>query len=193
MNCVSRNQTSIVIIPLHFALVGDGPSLQGLKATAAARCLDDVSFLPHQLYELVPDIYASSDLCVVSLREAVVEGALPSEVPQILACGRLILAICDPESDLGHGHLARDLLDQLYLARHAQSVRPQKFCRSAISTSFFPSNCLSSAIRRASSLNSFARSNTPAPRARETTASRSPPSWDGRDAPSRSAAASSRP
>src|SRR2546427_4444977 len=64
-----------------------------------------------------------------------------------------------PELGLGRPH-------QFHLDRGAHSLRPKKFFRSAISTSFLPSSCSSSATRRSPLLAASPRSNTPGPRSR---------------------------
>lgn len=83
------------------AFVGEGAAREALEAEARAEGLANVTFIGHQPYALVPEIYAASDLCVVSLVGDVRVGALPSKVFRIMACARPILALCDPSSDLG--------------------------------------------------------------------------------------------
>jgi colanic acid biosynthesis glycosyl transferase WcaI len=83
-----------------FAFVGEGVAKPDLERRAADLRLDNVAFVAHQPYARVPQIYASSDLCVVSLAGEVRTGALPSKVFRIMACGRPVLALCEPDSDL---------------------------------------------------------------------------------------------
>lgn len=82
------------------AFVGEGNAKAGLEASARTMGLSNVEFIEHQPYALVPAIYAAADLCVVSLTSGILVGALPSKVFRIMACGRPILALCDPRSDL---------------------------------------------------------------------------------------------
>lgn len=108
---------------LRVVLVGDGPSQPALKALAATRHLTNVSFVPHQPYGLVPQIYGSSDLCIVPLLEGVEGDALPSKVLRIMACGRPVLAICDPKSDLAA--LVRDSGGGLIVGRRTRGAVAQ--------------------------------------------------------------------
>ena len=86
---------------LLFLLVGEGSQHAELKATAQAKQLANVMVLPHHPYELVPQIYAASDLCVVPLAGQTGADAIPSKVYRIMACERAVLACTDADSDLG--------------------------------------------------------------------------------------------
>jgi colanic acid biosynthesis glycosyl transferase WcaI len=91
---------------LRFLLVGEGSQHARLRATAQERDLDNVLVLGHQSYDLVPQIYAASDLCVVPLAGQAGADAIPSKVYRIMACERPVLACADADSDLGE--LVRD-------------------------------------------------------------------------------------
>jgi colanic acid biosynthesis glycosyl transferase WcaI len=86
---------------LLFLLVGEGSQHAKLKATAQERNLANVLVLPHHPYDLVPQIYAASDLCVVPLAGQAAADAIPSKVYRIMACERPVLACADADSDLG--------------------------------------------------------------------------------------------
>ncbi|MGI8785226.1 MAG: glycosyltransferase family 4 protein [Acidobacteriota bacterium] len=83
-----------------FLLVGDGSSRSGLMAMAQDRGLSNVLFLSYQAYGSVPQIYAASDVCLVSLATNTGCDAIPSKVYRIMACGRPVLACVDANSDL---------------------------------------------------------------------------------------------
>jgi len=83
-----------------FLLVGDGSSRPGLMAAARERGLDNVRFVSYQAYGMVPQIYAASDLCLVSLASDTGGDAIPSKVYRIMACARPVLACADATSDL---------------------------------------------------------------------------------------------
>ena len=85
---------------LKFVLVGEGGLHDRLKAIARERDLDNVLILPHQSYALVPQIYATSDVCLVPLAPDTGFDAIPSKVYRIMACARPVLASADPDSDL---------------------------------------------------------------------------------------------
>jgi colanic acid biosynthesis glycosyl transferase WcaI len=86
---------------LLFVLVGEGSDQAHLRAAARDRDLANVMVLPHQPYELVPQIYAASDFCVVPLASRAGADAIPSKVYRIMACERAVLACTDADSDLG--------------------------------------------------------------------------------------------
>ena len=85
---------------LRFLLVGEGGLYNRLKAIARNRGLENVLFLPHQSYALVPQIYAASDLCLVPLAPNAGSHAVPSKAYRIMACARPVLACADSDSDL---------------------------------------------------------------------------------------------
>lgn len=83
-----------------FVLVGDGVLRDQLAGMIRDRTLDNARLVPHQPYARVPEIYAASDLCVVSMVGAIAAEAVPSKVLRIMACGRPVLAMTDASSDL---------------------------------------------------------------------------------------------
>ena len=85
---------------LKFLLVGEGTSFDRLRRRAYEQGLANVLMLPHQSYDLVPQIYAASDLCLVPLAVNTASDAVPSKVYRIMACARAVLACADAESDL---------------------------------------------------------------------------------------------
>ena len=85
---------------IRYVLVGAGTSKDALEQFARTRQLSNVQFIPQQPYARVPDIYGSSDLCVVPLVSGLASEAVPSKVYRILAAERRILAITNPISDL---------------------------------------------------------------------------------------------
>lgn len=86
---------------LLFLLVGEGSQHARLRAAAQERNLANVLVLSHQPYDLVPQIYAASDLCVVPLAGQAGADAIPSKVYRVMACERPVLACADADSDLG--------------------------------------------------------------------------------------------
>lgn len=86
---------------IHFMIMGDGILRDTLRNSVAEMPLDNLTFLPHQPYSLVPEIYASSDLNLVPQAAEIGFDAVPSKVYRIMACARPVLAITDPSSDLG--------------------------------------------------------------------------------------------
>jgi colanic acid biosynthesis glycosyl transferase WcaI len=83
-----------------FLLVGEGSAYQRLNERVLSLGLTNVLMLPHQPYDLVPQIYAASDLCLVPLAKDTGSDAVPSKVYRIMACERPVLACADTHSDL---------------------------------------------------------------------------------------------
>lgn len=83
-----------------FLFVGAGVLRDALIAEARARALGNTRFVEHQPFERVPQIYAASDLCVVSLLGSISREAAPSKLLRIMACGRPTLALVDARSDV---------------------------------------------------------------------------------------------
>ena len=81
-------------------LVGEGSAYARLDARVRAERLTNVLMLPHQPYSLVPQIYASSDVCLVPLAKDAGSDAVPSKVYRIMACERPVLVCADAQSDL---------------------------------------------------------------------------------------------
>ena len=86
---------------IHFMIMGDGILRETLRQRVAELALRNLTFLPHQPYSLVPQIYATSDLNLVPQAAETGFDAVPSKVYRIMACARPVLAVTDPSSDLG--------------------------------------------------------------------------------------------
>jgi colanic acid biosynthesis glycosyl transferase WcaI len=84
---------------LLFLIVGNGSAKAALEQEAVALGLHNVRFLPFQPREVVPDLYASADVCLVPLRKGVGYESLPSKALTIMAAGRPVVASVDPGSD----------------------------------------------------------------------------------------------
>lgn len=83
----------------RFVFVGEGADRPRLERIAREMELDNVTFLPVQPRDRMPDIYRSADVCLVSLRPApLFTAALPSKIFEIMGCGRPILAAVEGEA-----------------------------------------------------------------------------------------------
>jgi colanic acid biosynthesis glycosyl transferase WcaI len=80
---------------LHFVFVGDGANRATLQEQVAALGLINVSFIPFQPHERLPQVLASSDIALISLRRGIGQDSLPSKVYPVLASGRPIVAVVD--------------------------------------------------------------------------------------------------
>ena len=77
---------------IHFAIVGDGVAKEQIIARAQELSLSNISFLPLQPRENLPNLFASADMLLVSLRKGVAGHSVPSKTYTIMASGRPILA-----------------------------------------------------------------------------------------------------
>jgi colanic acid biosynthesis glycosyl transferase WcaI len=79
--------------------IGDGNRKLALEAAVRERRLDNVRFLPFQPREQLRWTYASSDVCLVSLKPGLSGYIVPSKVYPILAAGRPFIAAVDALSE----------------------------------------------------------------------------------------------
>ncbi|CAN5782404.1 glycosyltransferase family 4 protein [soil metagenome] len=85
---------------LRFVIVGDGTRRHWLEEQLTLHRLDNVLLLPYQPRSLVPQIYATSDLCLVPLKRGTAQETFPSKIYTIMAAGRPVIASADPDSEL---------------------------------------------------------------------------------------------
>jgi glycosyltransferase involved in cell wall biosynthesis len=82
-----------------FAFVGEGARRDALAEDAARRGLGRVTFHPALPKESMPDLYATSDACIVCLRPLpIFRKFVPSKIFEILACGRPLVAAVEGEA-----------------------------------------------------------------------------------------------
>ena len=80
--------------------IGDGNRRAALQSAAAARGLDNVRFLPFQPRDQLRWTYASSDVCLVSLKPGLAGYIVPSKLYPILAAGRPYIAAVESLSEV---------------------------------------------------------------------------------------------
>lgn len=85
---------------LQFLVVGDGARRRWLEQEIAAQSISNMTLLPYQRKSIVPQIYASSDLCLVPLRAGSGIGTFPSKIYTIMGAARPVLVSADAESEL---------------------------------------------------------------------------------------------
>lgn len=78
-----------------FVFIGDGSAREELIVEANQRQLPNVRFIPFQPRERLPQVLASADISLVSLRKGIGTGSLPSKLYSIFASGRPVLAAVD--------------------------------------------------------------------------------------------------
>ncbi len=84
---------------IKFVLVGDGAGRKALMAQAIERNLENVQFLPLQPRHRLPEVLATADVSLITLKKGIGAASLPSKSFSILASGRPILASVDEGSD----------------------------------------------------------------------------------------------
>lgn len=90
-----RDRPDILVL-----FIGGGNRQATLEAAVAAQGLDNVRFLPFQPRDQLRWTYASSDLCLVSLKPGLAGYIVPSKLYPILAAGRPYLAAVESESEV---------------------------------------------------------------------------------------------
>ncbi len=89
-----------------FVLVGEGATRSALEKMAEEKSLSNVMFFPFQPRECVPLIYALADISLICMKRDIVVESVPSKTYTIMASGRPIVAVMDPNTETGR------LLDQ---------------------------------------------------------------------------------
>jgi colanic acid biosynthesis glycosyl transferase WcaI len=84
---------------IQFVLVGDGNSRGQLLQMTKQYDLKNVTFLPFQPRDCLPELMASADAAFVSMRKEIGNDSIPSKIFSILASGRPILACVDENTE----------------------------------------------------------------------------------------------
>lgn len=85
---------------LRVVIVGDGTRRSWIEKQLARDPYPNMVLLPYQPRSAVPDIYASSDLCLVPLKRGTAQETFPSKVYTIMAAARPVVVSADPDSEL---------------------------------------------------------------------------------------------
>jgi colanic acid biosynthesis glycosyl transferase WcaI len=83
-----------------FVFIGDGNRRAALENTVRARGLTNVRFLPFQPRDQLRWTYASSDVCLVSLKPGLAGYIVPSKLYPILAAGRPYVAAVEATAEV---------------------------------------------------------------------------------------------
>jgi colanic acid biosynthesis glycosyl transferase WcaI len=83
-----------------FLFIGDGNRKAALEARVRERSLTNVRFLPFQPRDQLRWTYATSDVCLVSLKPGLAGYIVPSKLYPILAAGRPYIAAVEPISEV---------------------------------------------------------------------------------------------
>lgn len=85
---------------LHFLIIGGGARFDWLARQIQAQGLTNMTLLPYQPRERVPEIYATADLCLVPLKRGMAQDTFPSKIYTIMAAARPVVAAADPDTEL---------------------------------------------------------------------------------------------
>lgn len=117
---------------IHFMMMGGGMLQAKLEQKVAERALSNFTFLRHQPYSLVSQIYAASDLNLVPQAPGITDVAVPSKVYRIMACSRPVLAATFPNSDLAK------LVEEACCGLVASAGSPQSLANTILAASRQP-------------------------------------------------------
>ena len=81
---------------IRFVFIGDGPEKSALISQATLKNLANVHFLPTYSADMIPEILASADILLVSLKTHI-PGAVPSKLYEGMASGKPILLVATGE------------------------------------------------------------------------------------------------
>jgi len=93
--CASQSDADIV-----FLMIGGGAGMRSLEMQVRARGLTNFRFAPYQPREALSDSLAAGDVHLVSLRPELEGLIVPSKLYGILAAGRPVVFIGDPDGEL---------------------------------------------------------------------------------------------
>jgi glycosyltransferase involved in cell wall biosynthesis len=83
----------------HFLMVGDGPKKRELVELATQYALSNVTFIPAQPRERIPDYLSAADVALIPLKNLdLFKSALPSKMFDAWACQRPVLLSVDGEA-----------------------------------------------------------------------------------------------
>ena len=83
-----------------FLMIGGGAKMRTLREQAQARGLDNFRFVPYQPRETLSDSLAAGDVHLVSLLPELEGLIVPSKVYGILAAGRPVVFVGDPDGEV---------------------------------------------------------------------------------------------
>jgi glycosyltransferase involved in cell wall biosynthesis len=97
---------------VHFMLIGGGTREAEVRELVTRKNLPNLTLLPLQPWDVVPQSFAASDLSIVCLDEAYKGISVPSKTYYALAAGAALLAVSPPDTEL------TDLVAEEQCGRH---------------------------------------------------------------------------
>jgi colanic acid biosynthesis glycosyl transferase WcaI len=86
--------------PISFLLTGDGVRQAWLEGEVERRRLPNVRLLGYQPLEVMPWVYASSDLGTIPMKEGTSVDTFPSKIYTMMACAKPVVISADAGSEL---------------------------------------------------------------------------------------------
>ena len=83
---------------IEIQIIGEGSVKKDFVAEAEMLNLTNITFYPLQPVEIVPDVYSACDICIIPLKKGVIGNGVPSKVPILMACRRVIVNSVEIES-----------------------------------------------------------------------------------------------
>ena len=99
-NILSAARRLAYLSDLCLLIVGNGARRSWLEKQLEQQEISTVKLLPYQSRGLVPQIYASSDVCLVPLKGGTAQATFPSKIYTIMAAGRPVIVAADNDSEL---------------------------------------------------------------------------------------------
>lgn len=87
--------------PFTFLFIGEGGKKPTLEAMVDERDVTTVSFLPYQSRDVLPKSLTCGDVALVTMEEGVEGLCVSSKFYTALASGQAVLAIANPDSEIG--------------------------------------------------------------------------------------------
>lgn len=118
---------------IHFCIIGNGVNLPALREQVGSYKVNNVSFYPFQPKETLSDSLNAADIHMIPLTEKMAKYLLPSKLYGILAVGKPILAIVDPDTEIdllikqtgcgysvkpGDSDFLKQVIVECYIRRH---------------------------------------------------------------------------
>ena len=85
---------------LCFLIVGDGSRRGWLEEQVTQSEFPNLKLLPYQARSVIPDMYAGSDICLVTLKKNFAQYTFPSKIYTIMAAGRAAIVAAAKDSEL---------------------------------------------------------------------------------------------
>ena len=111
---------------IRFVIVGAGTQKARLVQMAREMKLEQVTFLPLQPRERLPEVIAAGDVCLVPLRKGLSTASLPSKIYTYMAAGRPLVATLDP------GESAWELVERARCGILVQPERPRELAEAVL-------------------------------------------------------------